>query len=219
MAKHNKQAAINRAKKKAQKENDRAEVANDETLAGLDEDTRHALEGVDTKSLKEAMKRGGHKVDLKDKNSARDEGKIGWEFPICFSGGQFLTGHKLRHLGAGYAIISCMFAIFSLYKGISSPLWSVTETTHLVADYAEPWDGRSYTRTYACRGVGPTTCDYPDLLPAPADRSHAAIGVQSNAMGICTEFDFWPNCAESTNRPELSYLVCPSPLMKLLTLM
>jgi hypothetical protein len=111
-----------------------------------DDATKSALEGVDTSSLKEAMARGGKKVDLKDKDSGRDEGKIGWEFPLCFSGGAFLTGHKLRHLGAGYAMVSCVFALFSLHKGINSPLWSVTEATNVVSDYAEPWDGRTYTR-------------------------------------------------------------------------
>jgi hypothetical protein len=83
-----------------------------------------------------------------------------------------LTGHKLRHLGAAYAMVSMVFAAFSLHKGINSSLWSVTEYSHMVSDYITPWDGRTYSRTYAASGIGPVTSEYAKLrIPMARTRS------------------------------------------------
>jgi hypothetical protein len=178
--------------------------AEGDDLEGMDEETKSALEGVDTKSLAEAIARGGKDTNFALEGSSA-EGKIGWEFPICY--GNRLTGHKLRHLGAAYAMVSMVFAAFSLYKGINSPLWSVTEGTHMVSDYITPWDGRTSTRTYAASGIGPVTSEYAKLRIPMDKRSHPFEGVQQNRKGICAEFDLWPECPNNSKGSKLSYLV------------
>jgi hypothetical protein len=192
---------------KAEKE--KAEREENKLLSTLDDDTITTLDGVDMTSLTEALERGGKGLDLKDGESAEAEGKIGWEIPWCLGDGTSkLTGHKMRHPQAATAMVCCIAALLSFYIGVESPFWSVTQVKDVIKDNEEPWDGRTYSRTYATIGIGLLNCEYAELITPLEGQSHPQSGIQSNAVGICTEFAILPYCPDMSRKaPELSYLV------------
>ena len=160
----------------------------------MDQQSKSALEGIDVSSLERALDRGAE-----DDQEARihDEGRIGWELPIGHE--VWLTGHKLRHLPAGYCMLAMSMGLWSLNLALRSPEWSVTEAEIVSKDYTQPWSLTAATRTYGCTGFGPLYSEYGTTSVPIYQRSHPYEGPQGNSQGVCTEYNLFPECTSSIN--------------------